>query len=397
MYDCDVGKGVGRGAGGVGCRVRRSLTSLVALAVIGGLLLPTVSNVAANALPDAWKPYLWLAWPAGVLLTVPMIYGEVRERRQLLGRQFGTVEDHQRRLDQAVHDLAEAVTRQWAKEAGLRSLLSPEPIRVRWSSLGRPVAVDLGRVLAPDAIAGRPLRLRGDMRQIIAVFHQIKARQLVILGEPAAGKSVMALLLTLGLLPREPVPVLLAVSSWNPHQADLHTWLTRRIVEEYPALANSDLYGPDAATRMVADRRVLPVLDGLDEMSAALQPVAINAIDLAVSDRFPLVTTCRSAEYREAVDRNGRFLAHAAVLEIQPVDIDDAASFLGGADPRPERWQPVLDRLHADPDGPLARALRSPLTIDLARTVYATPKGDPTELLDTTRFPRPARNRAPSV
>jgi hypothetical protein len=272
MYDCDVGKGVGRGAGGVGCRVRRSLTSLVALAVIGGLLLPTVSNVAANALPDAWKPYLWLAWPAGVLLTVPMIYGEVRERRQLLGRQFGTVEDHQRRLDQAVHDLAEAVTRQWAKEAGLRSLLSPEPIR-----------------------------------------------------------------------------------------------------------------------------RVLPVLDGLDEMSAALQPVAINAIDLAVSDRFPLVTTCRSAEYREAVDRNGRFLAHAAVLEIQPVDIDDAASFLGGADPRPERWQPVLDRLHADPDGPLARALRSPLTIDLARTVYATPKGDPTELLDTTRFPRPARNRAPSV
>jgi hypothetical protein len=43
----------------------------------------------------------------------------------------------------------------------------------------------------------------------------------VVLGEPAAGKSVVALLLTLGLLPDEPVPVLLTVSSWNPHQEDL--------------------------------------------------------------------------------------------------------------------------------------------------------------------------------
>jgi len=92
--------------------------------------------------------------------------------------------------------------------AGLRS---PEPIRLRWSSTGRPVAAELWKVLDADAI-GRPVRLRGDLRQVIDVFRRISSRQLVILGGPAAGKSVLALLFVLELPSDEPVPVLLAVS-----------------------------------------------------------------------------------------------------------------------------------------------------------------------------------------
>jgi hypothetical protein len=366
--------------------MRRSLITVVTLAVTGTLLLPATSNVAADTLPDVWRPYLWLAWPLGMLLAAPMIYLEVRDRRHSQEYLSGTVADEER-LGRAAHDLAEVVCRQWTKEAGRRSLRSPEPIRVRWSSTGRPVAAELSKVLAGDAVDGRPVRLRGDVRQVADVFRQVHARQLVILGAPAAGKSVLALLLTLGLLPDEPVPVLLAISSWNPHREDLHSWVVRRIVEEYPALANLGRYGPDAARRLLDDRRVVPVLDGLDEMSDALQPVALDAIDRTVSDHYPLVVTCRSTEYRDAVDRNGRFLAHAAVLEIQPVAIDDAAGFLAGADPHPERWQPILDHLTAQPDGPLARALRSPLMIDLTRTIYTTPGARPADLCDGTRFP----------
>lgn len=368
-------------------RMRRSLTGPVVLAMIGLVLFPIDSDIAANALPDAWKSHLWLTWPMGAILATPMIFAEIRERHR--PREYGsdTVEEQQRQQGRAAHDLAQAVWRQWTKEAGSRSLHSPEPIRVRWSSVGRPAAADLWKVFDTGAAAGRPVRLRGDMRQVIDVFRRISARQLVILGEPAAGKSVLALLLTLGLLPDEPVPVLLTVSSWDPHQEDLHSWVARRIVEEYPALANSTVYGPDAAVRLVVDRRVMPVLDGLDEMSVVLRPAAINAIDRAVGDRCPLVVTCRTAEYHDAVNRNGRFLAHAAVLEIQPVDIDDAANFLTGADPHPERWRPVLDHLYAEPDGPLARALRTPLMVDLTRTVYATSAGDPGELVDLGRFP----------
>jgi hypothetical protein len=57
--------------------VRRSLISLVMVLV----LLPADSNIAADALPAAWQPWLWLAWPIGVLLAVPLIYGEIRARR----------------------------------------------------------------------------------------------------------------------------------------------------------------------------------------------------------------------------------------------------------------------------------------------------------------------------
>jgi hypothetical protein len=301
-----------------------------------------------------------------------------------LGHHPDVVVGQQARLRQAVHDLAHAVYGQWTKEAGLRSLHSPEPIRVSWSSLGQPVAADLSRVLAAEAVMGRPLRLRGDIRQAMEVFRRVRARQLIVIGEPAAGKSVLALLLTLDLLPDEPVPVLLPFSSWNPPREDLHAWVARRIVEEYPALANSDMYGNDAATRLIIEKRVMPVLDGLDEMAAALRPVAIKAIDRAVTNQYPLVVTCRTAEYRNAVEENGRFLAHAAVLEIQPVNIDDASDFLLGANPRAQHWQPLLDRLRAHPDEPLAQALRSPLMIDLARTVYAA--GNPADLLDTARF-----------
>ena len=366
--------------------MRRSLIAVVALAVIGTLLLPATSNVAAGTLPDAWQPYLWLAWPIGMLLAAPMISLEVRGWRQSEEYHPGTVTAEER-LDRAAHDLADAARRQWTKEAGLRSLHSPEPIRVRWSSTGRPVAAELSKVLTPDAIAGRPLRLRGDVRQVADVFRQVQARQLVILGAPAAGKSVLALLLTLSLSPDEPVPVLLAISSWNPHREDLHSWVARRIVEEYPALANSRRYGPDAARRLLDDKRVAPVLDGLDEMSDVLQPVALDAIDRAVLDQYPLVVTCRTTEYHKAISENGRFLAHAAVLEIQPVAIHDAAGFLGGADPHPERWQPILDHLAAHPAGPLTRALRSPLMLDLTRTIYTTPGADPAELCDSDRFP----------
>jgi hypothetical protein len=54
------------------------------LAMITGVLafLVAVStNIATNALPDSWRPYLWLAWPIAVLLTVISIVVAVHATR----------------------------------------------------------------------------------------------------------------------------------------------------------------------------------------------------------------------------------------------------------------------------------------------------------------------------
>jgi DNA-binding SARP family transcriptional activator len=296
-------------------------------------------------------------------------------------------------LDRAARELATAIGRQWTAEAELRSLDRPKPVPLTWSSTEREVTAAASSVLdaRPGEVPER-LVLSGDLTDIVPKFRQVPARQLVVLGEPGAGKSVLAILLTLGLLadrrPGEPVPVLLPLASWNPHTEHLHAWLARRLVEEYPGLANTGTYGRDAALRLVLEGRIVPVLDGLDETPPGLHTAAIDAIDRAVAGGRPLVVTCRSAEYEVAARQEGAFLSRAAVVELNPVQGEDAIDFLTARRrPGETRWQAVIRRLRQEPGGALAQALRTPLMVDLARTAYENPATDPGELCDTARFP----------
>lgn len=287
-------------------------------------------------------------------------------------------------LDRAVRGLAAAIERQWTVEAEMRSLHRPRPVRVAWSPTTRPV-------VARSADGGDP-GLRGDVTGVVQQFRRTPARQLVVLGEPGAGKTVLAVLLTLGLLadrrPDEPVPVLLSLGSWRPHEEHLQTWLARMLVREYPGVGSTASYGERAATRLVVEHRVLPVLDGLDEMPAGFHAEAIDALDRVAAEGFPLVVTSRAAEYENAIAQAGAVLSHASVVEIEPVEPSAAATFLTAREPQgSSRWQPVVEHLERNPTGPLARALRTPLMLDLARTAYSDARTDPAELTDETRFP----------
>jgi DNA-binding SARP family transcriptional activator len=283
--------------------------------------------------------------------------------------------------DKAATALATAVRRQWTIEAQVRSLNRPEPIHLAWSDTHRPVRPHAAATLAD----------RGGLATLAGDFRQLPNRQLIVLGEPGAGKTVLALLLTLQLLedlpPDEPVPVLLPLTSWWPDRDHLDTWLTRTLLEEYPMLARSRTYGPDAARRLVASGRVLPVLDGLDEMPRAHQAPAIDALDRAVAGGRPLVVTCRAHEYEHAVRTAGVIMSSAVVVELEPVTPAAAISYLTALEPvGSTRWQRVIEHIERQPDGPLARAFRTPLMVDIARTAYRDPATDPTELLDTERF-----------
>jgi hypothetical protein len=295
------------------------------------------------------------------------------------------VVDDPARLDRAADALATAVKAQWDAEAGLRALRQPAPLRLRWSTTDRPVAVPLAGV-AGGTIPGRVVRLRGHLDQVADNYLALPHRRLVVLGEPGAGKTVLALLLTLELLkrrrPGQPVPVLVGLAAWDPTAEHLHTWLIRRLNQDYPALG-APSYGPAAAQQLVTTGRVLPVLDGLDELPERLRARAIAELDRARADR-PLIVTCRIQEFERAVAAGGGVLATAAVIELEPVTAAEATGFLrAAAGPAVARWDRVAAHLHAHPDGPLVAALSTPLMVALARTIYTIPGRDPGKLVDT--------------
>ena len=204
----------------------------------------------------------------------------------------------------------------------------------------------------------------------------------MILGEPGAGKSTLALLYVLAAIdavgPDEPVPVLLSVAGWDPHE-QIEEWVLRRLAEDYPHLAGRR---DDGLRNLVVDRQVVPVLDGLDEMPRGLLGQALQDLDRAAGSGMRMVLTCRSTEFETAV-RADDALSHAAVVEIEPVAADDAAAYLVQREViGTDRWVPVLQVMREHPDGPLASALSTPLMISLARRVYRAPGTNPRELTE---------------
>ncbi|WP_338697224.1 hypothetical protein V2W30_16050 [Streptomyces sp. Q6] len=288
-------------------------------------------------------------------------------------------------------DLARTVRVQWREEATARQLREPSVLPLSWASTVRDVADPNA---APGA-GGRVLRRRLDGRlsgqfteatdQLASGYAQLEQGRLVVIGEPGAGKSVLALLLTLGLLdartPGGPVPVLLPVSTWDPVRERLDDWMARSLAVPY---YSGD---QDIPRTLLAHGLLLPVLDGLDEIPESARRGAIRGIDDALGGDRPVVVTCRAVEYEELIKGGAPTLRHAPVVEVRPVPPDDVITYLRSLDwPDPDAWTPVHERLRAEPAGPLAQALATPLMVTTARLVYRGAGEGPGELLDAERF-----------
>ncbi|MFD5017146.1 NACHT domain-containing protein [Streptomyces chartreusis] len=223
---------------------------------------------------------------------------------------------------------------------------------------------------------------RGKLSDVLAFYQRLRPGRLVITGEPGAGKTLLALQLLLDALndrqrtDADPVPVRVSLASWDTAKT-LTVWLAEQIHQRY---AGQGITAADAYA-LVHRRRVLPVLDGLDEMDtttavgrqrAAAALSELNAYQV-VEGSAPLVLTCRSQQYNDlaAVDL---WTGHSARVEIQSVKAVDAAAYLAARtalDQATDRWQPVLHTLSTDPFGTLAGALATPWHLNLAATVYS--------------------------
>jgi hypothetical protein len=322
-------------------------------------------NVATGVLTQRWQ-WVWLAVTVGLVLLGGILQARLTGSEGSSGGARGGIAKAAKRLANEVRHQLEA-------ETGSRSVWRPEPIPVMWEPLGQPYGV---------------AEYNADL---VSYFRNLPSRQLVVLGEAGAGKTVMAMLLVLGLLadrhPDEPVPVLFSLSSWDRVGA-LGEWLARQLRKDYPFLADSRLFDRDIAERLINERKVMPVLDGLDEMPRHLVADAIEAIEEAVAGDAPLVVTSRASEYEAELARSGSHFTRATVVVLKPVDLESGMAYLAGPEiSGDDRWQQVFREVRADLLSPLRPALTKPLTLYLLRTVYKRPTTAPKELLDTRRFP----------
>ncbi|MBC8098002.1 MAG: TIR domain-containing protein [Armatimonadetes bacterium] len=141
-------------------------------------------------------------------------------------------------------------------------------------------AFALGLQLAPDAVlqhmqyGDHALPTSAD---IYTIFEDL-GRELLILGAPGAGKTVVMLQLARELLkragndPAQPIPVVLNLSSWAQQRPALAEWLVWRLHTEYRV-------PPKVGQRWVEDEALLPLLDGLDEVKLEHREACILAIN----------------------------------------------------------------------------------------------------------------------
>jgi hypothetical protein len=294
--------------------------------------------------------------------------------------------------------LAAVVLQQWGREAIERGLSSPDPILVRWSGTHLPVGTALREVTGGAEKLSRAARY-GDVSTVADGFMHLPFRRLVVIGDPGAGKTSLAVLAVCEMLrlrrPSDPVPVLVSASSWSAREQHFDDWLVSRLRELYPlVMAYEADFDGDAATYLVRRGLIMPIVDGLDEIdpgpteadptarSVGTRTTAIESLNLALVAGRQIIVTCRIEQYQQMVASGGQPLSQAAVVELQPVRPAEAAEYLPlGQIDGARRWAAVTAHLVEKPEGTLGSVLATPLMVYLARTAYRDK--DPTEL---TRF-----------
>ncbi|MFJ9850152.1 helix-turn-helix domain-containing protein [Streptomyces sp. NPDC101150] len=298
--------------------------------------------------------------------------------------------------------LAQAVAARWRREEEQRQVHDPYPLPVRW----QPVAEELTDHWAnirrlPAGGTHGPLDLSGQLDEIVGVYRRIPSGRLVVLGRSGSGKTILAVRFVLDHLKSrghsDAVPVIFSIGSWDPTAMTFRDWLAAQLTRDHPGLAVPGPGGSSLAATLVETGRVLPVLDGFDEIADGLRRPALEALNATT---LPLLLTSRPSEYASAVAETD-VLTSAAAVELTDLTLSDLTDYL----PRTRRkarggaisataWDPVLSELHERPHSQaganLAAVLTTPLMVTLARAVYSdTPDNDPASLLDTRRFGRP--------
>ena len=199
-------------------------------------------------------------------------------------------------------------------------------------------------------------------RKIKDIFDEAN-RLLLILGEPGSGKTTTLLQLARDLIAEvdlstftQPIPVILNLSTWTNKAQPLDEWLVAELNSKY-RLPKKD------GQRWLKERRILPLLDGLDEVRAENRAACVEKINQLVTDYGlqGLVVCSRIKDYTALNVR----LAFYRAIYIQPLTPEQVDEYLERAG---EKLASLRTTLQADLA--LRSMAQSPLILNIMSLAY---------------------------
>lgn len=284
--------------------LRRYLKTL-SLIVIGAT--PFLAGFIMNVLaPDVGKlierdPRLkTLLWGFLLFCLVAAVFQFVREHNTPARPADGTTDNALATGANQVNRraLLKLVRRYWVEGVLHKSLWNE--VRLILNLKGRPDAVVRACDLALRR-AGQSDTYIQPGTSILEVYRQ-EQEELLLLGEPGSGKTMLLLEIAEALLqeaennPMLPIPVVFNLSAWRANHIRLDEWLVEQLNHDYGI--------PEKiGGRWVNDGALLLLLDGLDEVAESRRAACVEAINdyrLKYQNVLrPMVVCCRTREYDE--------------------------------------------------------------------------------------------------
>jgi NACHT domain len=196
---------------------------------------------------------------------------------------------------------------------------------------------------------------------ILRIFDE-HAGQLLILGAPGAGKTTLLLKLADALLSRaeitatDRIPVYFHLASWSIQQPPLADWLVAELHESYGIEQK-------VAKGWVDNNQILPLLDGLDEVSGQSRQACVAAINRFRREKGPatMAVCCRKGDYQALASK----LELEGAVSVQPLSPAEVSTYLE------ELGEPMAGvRQLLREDQTLWELLDTPLMIDTVRRAY---------------------------
>ncbi|MGB3491614.1 MAG: NACHT domain-containing protein [Elainellaceae cyanobacterium] len=193
--------------------------------------------------------------------------------------------------------------------------------------------------------------------------------KLLILGEPGSGKTTTMLDLARELIqsaqddPDAPIPVLFNLSSWRKFQPSKKSAATDSIAEWMARELNSK-YGVSRklGQEWLAEQKLLPLLDGLDEVASERQVACLLAINQFLKgEQVPpaLTICCREEEYDQLITAANTRLNLNGAICLRPLNDAQVKNYLTTLDCA-DLWSTLQQ------DEQLLELIKTPLWLSLS-------------------------------